>query len=313
MEITRDQIVSDLRKIGVYPGDHIAVGASFKSLGPVQGGPDGFIDALLEAVGPEGTLMMNTYTRVFYLAEVEFGWTDVVYDADTTKCTTGILSEKLRLREGAVRSRHPIMSNAAIGKHAHFLLDHHDETAESYSPYAKLAEVNGKYLAIGIGDHLKGFRHCAQQKAGLLNIVPWKRAANYRGPHGELKAFVLSDRGGCTTRLPDLVEHLRQEGALAEGDIGQAKTIHVPMMDSLEIMRRRLSEEPASYLCERPTCYWCRELENKLNLYGKIKDPKFFQKHGMIIWLMARLNHLRESDTRLATKVKLVLKKLLDK
>ena len=196
MDFSKNQIVSDLRKIGVRKGDHLALGVSFKSIGTIQGGPDGFIDALLEAVGSDGTLMVNTYTKNFYVTEIRLGWTDFVFDNKETKCNTGIVSEKLRLRNDAIRSRHPIRSNAAIGKNAQFLLNGHDENSSSYLPYSKLAKINGKYMAIGIGDHLKGLRHRAQYEAGLLTVVPWKRAVRCKDRKGNINTFTWKDRGG---------------------------------------------------------------------------------------------------------------------
>lgn len=309
MEITKNSIVSDLRKIGLKKGDHVAVGVSFKSLGRVQGGPDGFIDALLEAVGPEGTLMVNTYTEFFYLTEIRLGWTDYIYDNKETKCNTGIVAEKLRLRDDAIRSRHPAMSNAAIGKHAHFFLDDHDETADSFLPYSKLVEVNGKYLAIGIGDNLKGFRHHAQQQAGLLSIVPWKRAVQYKDRQGRINTFILKDRGGCPRRLPDLVKDLREKGIAKEGMIGMANSIIVPAKESIERMSSLLKVDPTLNLCDKPLCLWCREIEKRLNLYQYIKNPKIFQSNKAAIHLFALINWARELDNRLISRCKMILKK----
>jgi len=309
MEISKKRIVSDLRKIGLHEGDHVAVSVSFKSLGRVQGGPEGFIDALLEAVGSDGTLMMNTYTNFFTLTEIRLGRTDYVYDAGETRCYTGIISEKLRLRDDTVRSRHPTMSNAAIGRHAHFLLDDHDETADSFLPYSKLAEVNGKYLAVGIGDNLKGFRHHAQQQAGLLTIVPWKRAVLHKDRQGRINTFILKDRGGCPTRLPDLVKDLKEKGIVREGKIGMAQSIIVPAKESIERMSSLLKADPTLNLCDKPLCLWCREIELRLNLYQYIKNPKIFQRYKAAIYLFALINRLRELDNRLISRFKMILKK----
>jgi len=54
--------MGDFKKIGIQKGDHLAVTLSFKSIGHVKGGPDTFIDALIEVVGSEGTIMVNTFT-----------------------------------------------------------------------------------------------------------------------------------------------------------------------------------------------------------------------------------------------------------
>ncbi len=168
-----------------------------KSIGTIQGGPDGFIDALLEAVGSDGTLMVNTYTKNFYVTEIRLGWTDFVFDNKETKCNTGIVFEKLRLRNDAIRSRRPVTrSNAAIGKNAQFLSIGHDESRGSVFPYSKLAKINGKYMAIGIEDRSKGLRHRAQYEAGLLTVVPWKRAVRCKDRKGNINTFTWKDRGG---------------------------------------------------------------------------------------------------------------------
>ena len=309
MEITQQRIISDLRKMGIKKGDHVAIGVSYKSLGKVQGGPDGFIDALLEAIGPEGTIMVNTYTEKFYLTEIRLGWIDYIFDCDETTCNTGIISEKVRLRDDANRSLHPIRSNAAIGGKSYILLKEHDENASSYLPYSKLAEIGGKYIAIGIGGNLKGLRHRAQYDAGLLTAVPWKRAVKYKKRQGEINTFLWTDRGGCTTRLPDLVKDLKVKGLVVEGKIGMAQAIIVPVKESIDRMARLLRDDPTLNLCDRPFCLWCRELERILNLYGQIKKPKIFQRNRIIIYFIKLLNRLRELDNRFVAGFKLMLKK----
>ena len=198
--------------MGVQRGDHVAVGLSYKSIGSVEGGPGTLIDALVETVGPDGTVMMNTFTEFFYTTEVARGWVDYVFDPDLTRVNTGIVPEIFRKRPESIRSSHPTHSVAAAGTHAAYLTRDHDERADAYLPYARFAEVKGKYLAVGIGDRLVGFRHQAQHAAGLLHIVPWVRAVRFKSRHGRTKLFMLRDRGGCVKRLADLVQDLREKG-----------------------------------------------------------------------------------------------------
>ena len=54
--------VAELRALGVRPGMNLLVHSSLKRLGPVDGGAEAVIDALLEAIDPGGTLMMPTHT-----------------------------------------------------------------------------------------------------------------------------------------------------------------------------------------------------------------------------------------------------------
>ena len=62
-EISKRQIIDDLKQLGVEEGDHLAVALSLRSIGHVVGGPKTFIEALLEVVGPNGTIMMPISSR----------------------------------------------------------------------------------------------------------------------------------------------------------------------------------------------------------------------------------------------------------
>jgi aminoglycoside N3'-acetyltransferase len=308
-EISKQRLIDDLAKMGLKKGDHLGVGLSLKSIGYVDGGPKTIIEAVLEVLGPSGTLMMNAYTEFFYLTEVRRGWTSYVFDYRSTKVNTGIVPETFRLCENSIRSQHPTHSNVALGKYAKALLEGHDENSSAYLPYSRLSEINGKYLAIGIGDRLVGFRHQAQYKAGLLNVVPWKRAVNFKDRNGRIRTFVLGDRGGCVNKLSDLVAILRNEGLVNDGVIGKASAVLVPARIALERMTDLLKQQPTLNLCDRPFCLWCREIERRMNLYTTIKNPLLFQKNKTIINLIAILNWLREIDNPLIARIKLKIKK----
>ena len=58
--ITPDDITTALKEIGVQKGQVIMVHTSLSSLGYVCGGAQSVIEALLECVGEEGTVMMPT-------------------------------------------------------------------------------------------------------------------------------------------------------------------------------------------------------------------------------------------------------------
>lgn len=58
--IIKDDIVNELKKIGLKKNDVVMVHTSLKSMGYVCGGAQTVIEALLEVVGEEGTVMMPT-------------------------------------------------------------------------------------------------------------------------------------------------------------------------------------------------------------------------------------------------------------
>ena len=58
--VTKTDIKNGLEKIGLHSGDTVMVHTSLSKIGYVCGGAQTVIEALIETVGPEGTIMMPT-------------------------------------------------------------------------------------------------------------------------------------------------------------------------------------------------------------------------------------------------------------
>ena len=273
LEIGKEQIEVDLRKIGIAEGDHVAVALSFKSIGHVRGGPDAFINALLNVVGPKGTIMMNTHTRSFPISEIDPNFT---FDFRSTPPLTGLVPTTLMNRRDSIRSRHPICSIAAIGKLSEYLTKDHDEYSSPYRPFEKLALVGGKYLSIGIDGQLVVVRHESQRRAGLF-IVPMLRGVRYKTLKGDIRLFFWTSPP-CARNLSKLNPKLKAMGALRQGKIGMATAVVGSVSQLLDFMSSTLGKKPALNLCDDVFCVSCRELERRMILYETIENPKFFQR-----------------------------------
>ena len=276
--VTKKQIMADLRRIGLKRGDHVAVTLSLKSIGFVIGGPNAFIDALLDVVGPEGTIMMNTFTKNFRASAIPI---DYVFDKSTTVPATGLVPTVFIKRKGVVRSRHPISSVAAIGKLSEYLTMDHDEKANDHLPYEKLAKIGGKYLAIGLGNRLVAIRHEAQRRADYFDLLPALCGVRYRNAEGETKLFIRN-RIPCMRNLHTIVPKIEHKSLLRRGKIGNAPSIFVPADKLIEALSTLLKEKPELTLCDNCFCLYCRNLERKKNLYPKIENPKIFQKSRLV-------------------------------
>ena len=162
--ITSGQLKKSFMDLGIESGDHIALGMSFKSIGLVSDGPQGFIEALLDVVSPSG--MIPTFTRNFPLFLVRYhlvryhkvpvlGVKLPVFKKEETLPYTGVIADHICNDLRAIRSNHPTSSFAAIGAKASYLLSDHDYHSPSYSPYSKLADIEGKVLSFHtqIPDH----------------------------------------------------------------------------------------------------------------------------------------------------------------
>lgn len=78
--ITRSELVTGLRKLGVRSDGTIMLHASVKAIGWVVGGPDVVIQALLDVLGQGGTLMMYVAWEEdapYSLSQLPRKWQDV--------------------------------------------------------------------------------------------------------------------------------------------------------------------------------------------------------------------------------------------
>ncbi|SEM12600.1 aminoglycoside 3-N-acetyltransferase [Butyrivibrio sp. ob235] len=178
--VIKSDIVEALRKVGLQSGDTVMVHASLSQIGYVCGGAQAVIEALIEVVGDEGTIMIPTQswknldpeTGVHWDAD-EADWDKIrenwpAYDkAITPTNTMGAVAEMFRSWPGAIRSDHPARSVAAWGKNAQYLTENHDlsNIFGEGSPIGKLYELGGKVLLIGVDYDKNTSIHLADVRA----------------------------------------------------------------------------------------------------------------------------------------------------
>jgi aminoglycoside N3'-acetyltransferase len=284
--ISKAHLVEDFRRIGLCDGDTVAVTLSLKSIGVIEGGADEFIDALLETVGEDGTIMMNAYTHTFPAGEISPNY---IFDAATTTPYTGIAPKLLLKRKDAVRSTHPTCSVVAIGKNAKTLTERHNQNARPYLPYSLLAEIGGKYLAIGTGNNLVAIRHEAQYYTDLPRFL--RHGVQYKNGDGETHLFVW-DHPPCEKNLGALYAKLDGMGFMRHGKIGQANAVMMLAKDFIRNEAALLQENPALNQCNDILCLQCRETERRMNLYKDLSKPRFFQRSYLVRKTMQYRNYL---------------------
>lgn len=163
---TRASLAADLRRLGLLPGDIVLVHSSLSSLGWVCGGAVAVVRALLDVLGPDGTLVVPAHTggnsdpKDWVNPPVPESWWPAIREhmpafdpAITPTDGIGVIPELVRTWPGAVRSRHPRMSFAAIGPAAGELMAEHQLDSElgEGSPLAALERTDGKVLLVGAG------------------------------------------------------------------------------------------------------------------------------------------------------------------
>ncbi len=179
--LTKQSLVEALRLAGVAPGQQLMVHTSLGSLGFVVGGAQTVIEALMEAVGPEGTLMMPTQSwknldpETGVHGDIPREWWPIIrenypaYDKRITPTwTMGAVADMLRTWPGAIRSDHPARSVTALGKNAAYLAAGHSDLSNIFgegSPVARLYELDGAVLLLGVGYDKNTSLHLADARA----------------------------------------------------------------------------------------------------------------------------------------------------
>ncbi len=161
-------LAASFREIGLCDGDIVFVHSALRKLGAIAGGADTVIDALLEAVAPNGTIAVPTHTWKVVNTE------QPVFHQTLTPSNVGVLTNVFRKRAGAIRSLHPTHSVAAIGPRATELVqghEHDDTPCSPTSPYGRLRDWGGKILIIGADLRCCTFFHGCEQWAGMTWAV----------------------------------------------------------------------------------------------------------------------------------------------
>ena len=183
--ITKKRVLRDLRAAGVEIGDTVIVHTSMRSIGWIVGGAVTIIEALMQAVTDNGTIVIPTQSTDngepshWRAPAVPESWWSIIrsemppYDPVTTPTRKmGIVAETFRKYPEVYRSPHPQASFAAWGKNAKEIVTVHpkDDVFGKNSPLGRLYEFDAKILLIGIQYNANTSLHYAEFKANLPNI-----------------------------------------------------------------------------------------------------------------------------------------------
>jgi aminoglycoside 3-N-acetyltransferase len=143
--VTDEQIVNELRALGLSAGQVVFVHSSLSSLGHVPGGAETVVDAFLEVLGSTGTLVVPTFTFAHGRADAP------IFDLQQDQSEMGAITEALRTRPGVQRSCHLLHSVAALGAQAETIAAVHGPSAwAADGPFWQLYELDARIVLLGV-------------------------------------------------------------------------------------------------------------------------------------------------------------------
>ena len=219
-----DDLVKGFRTIPLTTSKVIIVHSSYKSLGYVQDGAESVIDALLEFVGPEGTVLFPNFNFQ--------SWTETHYfDVLETPSKMGVIGELSRLRTNALRTPHPIYSFAALGaRKEEFVACDDEEAYGENSVFARFHQLNGVIVSIGLHwNSTFSMHHYVEYNTGCDYRRVKRFSGIYVGYDGNPKIktytmFVRNDMRIITDIVPGMDE-LFEQGTIKATQVGDA-TVH---------------------------------------------------------------------------------------
>ncbi len=266
---TRTSLVHDLETL-VPRGGVLLVHSSCRSLGKVEGGADTVVAALREALGPEGTLMVPTFTTNLTdpyvwpvppppeLRERLIG-TMPVFDRDTTPSfKMGAIPEAVRRAEGAIRSEHPVTSWTAVGPRAAALLADHplDDPEGEAGPLGRAMDLDARILLLGVGHDTNTTIHLAESMLDL----PHLRELPDRYPVETASGRIwrpITKTTHCSDAFLRLEPLLEADGAIVRGRVGDAEVQVLRSRDVVRVATALLRREPTALLCDDVECPHC--------------------------------------------------------
>ena len=219
MSVTRSDIASSLRAMGLGAGDRVMVHSSLSSMGHVEGGASTVVQAFLDVLGPAGTLMVPTFTH----SSCQY------FDPLESPSLNGAVTEAARRFPGAVRSLHPTHAVTAIGPDAESLVEDDLKRGALGKDCAldRLIKKGGYIFLLGVSHSSNSSIHIGEDYAGadrhgrFSPEEPEVVVLNHP-EHGEMD-ITLTEMMGHTVAFGRIEEVLRARGQIVDGTIGKAR------------------------------------------------------------------------------------------
>jgi aminoglycoside N3'-acetyltransferase len=237
-EASPETLAEQLRAHGVEGGGVLLVHMSYRAVRPVKGGPGGVVEALREAVGPAGTIVMPSWS----------GDDTVPFDAGRSPAcpSLGATADLFWRAADVRRSAHPFAFAAAGPEADRIVADPLPLPPHGLaSPVGRVYELDGQVLLLGVGHDANTTIHLAEVLAGVPYAVP-KTCTVLEDGRPVCVEYLENDH--CCERFALADDWLRQAGAQWEGRVGNAVARLVRSRDVVRVVTERLQQDPLVFL-----------------------------------------------------------------
>jgi len=259
MDYNYKDIKEAFKRLGVEKKRIVMIRADLKYLGKYESDDKNetlkaYFDVLSDLVDlSEGTIVVPT-------TSTKLCNTDIPFDLENTPSESGVISEYIRKQSGSIRSFHPFMSYAAIGKEARGICE--DTARHAFgpeTPKARMLERDALCVSIGMPPHLT----CTTiHHIEMIMGVPYRYSKEYSHPvvrNGEIscECFYLYvwykecnlKRNHCV----NIFNHFCQQGdKVTVAKLGRGKVYSYSMVEFYNSTIKLLRKDIYAWLDEIP-------------------------------------------------------------
>jgi len=256
---SRNEVAGQLRSLGVRAGGVLLVHTSFRAVRPIENGPLGLIGGLRDALGPDGTLVIPSWT----------GDDETPFDPATTPAAEdlGVTADLFWRQPGVVRSDH-LQAFAAIGPRAEAIVKTPLPLPPHLpdSPVGRVHDLDGQVLLLGVGHEADTSLHLAELIAGVPYGIPRHCMVLERGRRVRID-YVENDH--CSMRFALADDWLRARRMQAEGPVGYGVARLARAQDIVGLAVDAIRRVPTVFLhgpeegcaeCDEARCGGMREI-----------------------------------------------------
>ncbi|MHC4874168.1 MAG: AAC(3) family N-acetyltransferase [Planctomycetota bacterium] len=268
-----NELDNSLKAIGVKNGDCVITHCSFKPFKASGFTPDELIDAVLEVIGEEGTLVMPAFT---------YSYSGILNITPFNKETTpgfcnGVLSEVFRCRPGVLRSDHPTYSIAAFGKHADYLTANRAQCSPlgHGSSYEDAVELGAKILLLGVRNNRNSMLHYCEVAARLpYNDIPFRQfwgSSALIERDGKVEEVALPiEFPACSENFLWLDAPLVEAGIAIENEVGNVNSFLIDSLKMKDFVIKEIKKKADCLLCSDRRCEPCSLRKKRLRQLGLV-------------------------------------------
>jgi len=206
-------------------------------------------DAIRARLGPEGTLIVPTFT--YSCSEP-----GSVFDVDATPSEVGRFTEWFRTERAEHRSSHPLFSLAGAGLHAVALLDVDGGDAFGpSSPFGRFADDDVRIVSLGLRFHepvtyVHHLEHCSGSPHRFHKVIDARVVRGGQVVDRQWVAFVRRNRDGVFNRIEPLEDALRRDGLLATAEWNGRESGAADVRDVDRVGYAMLATDPLAFTSE---------------------------------------------------------------